>query len=114
MELFPKHTGLGADCGSGMLATALAMTMVGLNKRRDDFKAHAATQTTAADTPAHLELLQPRDDAAQRTCRCFHRSASPIALLLSTLRSRDSAAAHWRPAIRANGARHGRLRRPRD
>jgi hypothetical protein len=52
-ELFPPHPRLRAYSGPGMLATAITMTMTGLKERRIDFKAHAATQTTAANELVH-------------------------------------------------------------
>ncbi len=52
-ELFAQHTCLRAYSGTGMLAAAIAMTMAGLKERRIDFKAHAATQTTAANELVH-------------------------------------------------------------
>lgn len=52
-ELFAQHTCLRAYSGPGMLATAIAMTMAGLKKRRIHFKAHAAAQATAANELVH-------------------------------------------------------------
>src|SRR5437764_13030098 len=48
-ELFPQYPRLCAHGCSGMLATAVAMTVTRLQKGRIDFKTHAATQAAATD-----------------------------------------------------------------
>ena len=40
-----------------MLATAVAVTVIGLEERRVDFKTHAATQTAAMDRLFHVRIL---------------------------------------------------------
>ena len=40
-----------------MLAAAVAVTVIGLEERRVDFKTHAATQTAAMDRLFHVRIL---------------------------------------------------------
>jgi hypothetical protein len=53
-ELFPPPTCLSTYGGSRMLSTAIAMTVIGLKEGRIYFKAHAATEATAANGIVHL------------------------------------------------------------
>ena len=55
-ELFPQHPRLRAHGRSGMLAAAVAMTMARLQKRRINFKTHAATKAAATDRLFHAKL----------------------------------------------------------
>ena len=55
-ELFPQYPRLRAHGRPRMLAAAVAMTVIRLQKRRIDFKTHAATQAAATDRLFHAKL----------------------------------------------------------
>ena len=55
-ELFLQYPRLRAHGRPGMLAAAVAMTVTRLQKRRVDFKMHAATQAAATDRLFHAKL----------------------------------------------------------
>ena len=56
-ELFLQHSRLRAHRRPRMLAAAVAMTVIRLQKRRIDFKTHAATQAAATDRVFHVRIL---------------------------------------------------------
>src|ERR1043166_1712648 len=53
-KLLALHTRLRANRRAGMFATAFAVAMTRADKRRLDFKPHAAAQTTAVDQRFHF------------------------------------------------------------
>jgi hypothetical protein len=55
-KLFLPYPRLRAHGRSRMLAAAVAMTMVGLQKRRVNFKTYAATEAAATDRLFHVKL----------------------------------------------------------
>ena len=55
-ELFLQYPRLRANGRSRMFAAAVAMTVTRLQKRRVDFKTHAATQAAATDRLFHVKL----------------------------------------------------------
>ena len=56
-ELFLQHPRLRADGRPGMLAAAVAMTMIRLEEGRIDFKTHCTAQTAATDRFSHTGTL---------------------------------------------------------
>ena len=60
------------------------------------------------------DLRKSVDNPSGRDGPWLSHIASPIAFSPLTLRFRDSAAAHWRPAIQEDDARHGPRHPPRD
>ena len=56
-ELFLQYPRLRAHGRPGMLATAVAMTVIRLQKRGIDFKTHPATQAAATDRLFHVGIL---------------------------------------------------------
>ena len=56
-ELFLQYPRLRAHSRARMLAAAVAVTVIGLEERRVDFKTHAATQTAAMDRLFHVRIL---------------------------------------------------------
>ena len=52
-ELFLQHPRLRAHGRPRMFAAAVAMTVIGLEERRIDFKTHATTQAAATDGLSH-------------------------------------------------------------
>ena len=55
-ELFPQHPRLRTHGRSRMFTAAVAMTMARLQKRRINFKTHAATKAAATDRLFHAKL----------------------------------------------------------